>query len=449
MPVQLFPDPLADVVAGLRHRQQIALQVHQAAQEDQRARMLIEDRRRQEEDHKRRRQMEDIQAMQQMESTARPVQGGMVSQEQPIQRTMLDMGGVVPGSGEVPATPRNLQPANMPVQFQAPGVQRPADASRTMEWTTAAGNPLQFERMKRAELQARAIEELRAKAGMEAYGAGQRKAAEMAATYPFEVDKENRGEALAVANDTRDHTATKQLAEFNQGETTKRDTLNRAEQKRHNEQVEAAARATAAAAHLRAQAAGAAAGADINVKAANIEKSYRDDFARDTKPFREVALGWGRVQASNALKDPTGTNDIALLYGYMKMLDPGSVVREGEFATAAAAGGPAAKYANLYDWVVKGNKLTPEVRRQMVQQAKGLYDSAKVGYDATTRQFKDMAVRSRVDPRNVLIDYTDQTPQTGAPSPASRYAVGQTVKLKDGSAAIIDKINADGTFQYH
>ena len=47
---------------------------------------------------------------------------------------------------------------------------------------------------------------------------------------------------------------------------------------------------------------------------------------------------YGRIHAAKDAP-PSGASDIALLYGYMKVLDPGSTVREGEFATASNAGG--------------------------------------------------------------------------------------------------------------
>ena len=44
----------------------------------------------------------------------------------------------------------------------------------------------------------------------------------------------------------------------------------------------------------------------------------------------------------------------------MKTLDPQSVVREGEFATAENSTGIFKKYWNAYNRLVKGEKLTEE-----------------------------------------------------------------------------------------
>lgn len=80
--------------------------------------------------------------------------------------------------------------------------------------------------------------------------------------------------------------------------------------------------------------------------------------------------------------DPSGANDIALVINFMKMADPGSVVREGEFKTAAKAG---PLYDNLKaTWLQKpktGAFLTPEVRSQLLEaaqrQAKAAFDNGK------------------------------------------------------------------------
>jgi len=55
------------------------------------------------------------------------------------------------------------------------------------------------------------------------------------------------------------------------------------------------------------------------------------------KNYTAVRGSFERIQSGAARN--TGAGDLGIIYGYMKMLDPGSVVREGEFATAENASG--------------------------------------------------------------------------------------------------------------
>lgn len=59
-------------------------------------------------------------------------------------------------------------------------------------------------------------------------------------------------------------------------------------------------------------------------------------FSQETKDDSAVAGSWRTLHSNAALGTPAG--DIAVIYAYMKLQDPTSVVREGEFATAQNAG---------------------------------------------------------------------------------------------------------------
>ncbi len=67
------------------------------------------------------------------------------------------------------------------------------------------------------------------------------------------------------------------------------------------------------------------------------EADMRKEFnALDaTKDFGDVRTAFLKVKT--AAENPSAAGDLALVFNYMKILDPGSVVREGEFQTAADA----------------------------------------------------------------------------------------------------------------
>lgn len=105
----------------------------------------------------------------------------------------------------------------------------------------------------------------------------------------------------------------------------------------------------------------------------DFEQKLRKEYNDQTGDFQTVRSSYQRILQS----ENTPAGDIALIFNYMKMLDPGSVVREGEFATAANAGGIPTKIQNMYNKAMSGERLTPEQRVMFSNQAKSLYSGAQ------------------------------------------------------------------------
>lgn len=114
------------------------------------------------------------------------------------------------------------------------------------------------------------------------------------------------------------------------------------------------------------------------------------------KMYETVKGGYERVRQSAALQ--TGAGDMGLIYGYMKMLDPGSVVRESEFATAAQAGSYGQQIQGLVSRIISGERLPEEVRQQFVQSAEGIYSETSQNLGDINTQFSTRAQNYGVDP---------------------------------------------------
>ena len=69
-------------------------------------------------------------------------------------------------------------------------------------------------------------------------------------------------------------------------------------------------------------------------------------------------------------KNPSG--DIALIIKYMKTLDPGSIVSPTELRTIGNAGSLPTQIQNWYNSYATGDKLTPEVRVQIMEAAESV-----------------------------------------------------------------------------
>lgn len=89
------------------------------------------------------------------------------------------------------------------------------------------------------------------------------------------------------------------------------------------------------------------------------------------------------VMINNTAKDleklgtiGTGPASIALVFKFMKALDPTSVVREGEFATAEQSAGVPEKVRNIYNKLVEGERLGDKQIEQFIETAKQLSNAS-------------------------------------------------------------------------
>lgn len=129
------------------------------------------------------------------------------------------------------------------------------------------------------------------------------------------------------------------------------------------------------------------------------DQKLRKELMGLTKDYQQVE-GYGRrVQA--AAGDPSAAGDIALIFNYMKMLDPNSVVREGEFATAENAGGVSQQVRAQWNKLIKGERLTEDQRQQFVRQAKAQYMAAFDQYKTMSDRFSGLATGYGLDPENI------------------------------------------------
>ena len=97
------------------------------------------------------------------------------------------------------------------------------------------------------------------------------------------------------------------------------------------------------------------------------------------KDYKDMLTNYSKIEISAKKGTPQG--DMSLIFAYMKMLDPGSVVREWEYATAQNAGNVWDKIINLYNKAVTWNKLTQSQRDEFLNTAKSLMDGMTVNYN--------------------------------------------------------------------
>ena len=123
-------------------------------------------------------------------------------------------------------------------------------------------------------------------------------------------------------------------------------------------------------------------------------------FLGQAKPYIEIAQAYRKVLSA----PESAAGDMSKIFGYMKILDPGSTVREGEAASAQNAAGVPDRILNLYNKTLTGQRLNPTQRADFDNSAYKLVESQKQQFEGLKTHFKDRAISQNANPNNVIYD---------------------------------------------
>lgn len=123
-----------------------------------------------------------------------------------------------------------------------------------------------------------------------------------------------------------------------------------------------------------------------------------DKYEANSKDFFKVRDAFTRITAS--AEDPSPAGDVAVVFNYMKMLDPGSVVRESEFALAASTGSLNEALKNKFGKIATG-EILGFTRDDFVDRATKLFDAALKQQEALNNTFEDRAFKFGIPAGNV------------------------------------------------
>lgn len=155
----------------------------------------------------------------------------------------------------------------------------------------------------------------------------------------------------------------------------------------------------------------------------------RKEFTAASNDFVKVRDAFGKVQKAAAA--PSAANDLALIFNFMKMLDPGSVVREGEFATAQNTAGVDDRVRNVYNRLRSGERLADAQRQEFVASAQGVFQSQANFQKQLENTFRGIAERQGFDPRNVVSDFLGDLRNQDQPAGGTQSAAA----LPEGTIA--------------
>lgn len=133
------------------------------------------------------------------------------------------------------------------------------------------------------------------------------------------------------------------------------------------------------------------------------EEGLRKEFDKLSEPYRDVRDSYGRILA--AAKDPSPAGDLAIIFNYMKMLDPRSVVRESEFATAENAAGVPVQIRNMWNRMRSGERLAFN-RQDFINQANALFKAQEKTQKDLGIRYTNLSKKYGVNPENVITEPT-------------------------------------------
>lgn len=153
----------------------------------------------------------------------------------------------------------------------------------------------------------------------------------------------------------------------------------------------------------------------------------RKEFTKLSGVFVDVRDAFNRITTSAS--EPSAAGDLSLLINYMKMLDPGSVVRESEFQTVAETGSFGERVTAALNRYLSGERLTPEIRADFVERSEMLMQQQVSTQARLEQQFLELAQRSGFDPKDVVIDFLGPF-RPGGEQPAGDAAGGAAEEEK-------------------
>jgi hypothetical protein len=117
----------------------------------------------------------------------------------------------------------------------------------------------------------------------------------------------------------------------------------------------------------------------------NLVNEISDDLYKESQPFTIQLANIGNIRQS--ISDPSPAGDMGLVYGYMKMLDPTSAVREAEYATAENARGVPASIRNVWNRLQNGQRLDEDQRRDFSQRAEKYFAQERANQSRRNDRF--------------------------------------------------------------
>lgn len=137
---------------------------------------------------------------------------------------------------------------------------------------------------------------------------------------------------------------------------------------------------------------------DIAAKEFSQIGSLRTEFLGipEVKEFRQVQNATRQIIDLTSKGTPIG--NIGSVFSLMKILDPGSTVREGEAASVQNAAGVPDRFRNAYNKLLSGEGLSQSQRTDMADVARSIYNQRLTGYNSLAETYRGLMTDQGADP---------------------------------------------------
>lgn len=188
---------------------------------------------------------------------------------------------------------------------------------------------------------------------------------------------------------------------------------------------------------------------DYFANADALQRQYDNDpEVKKTKEVQSAAHVLNTLGSST----PSAQADQALIFNWMKLQDPGSVVRETEYASAEATRGLMDKAGAYFQKLNNGQLLTPEQRKKFVEEGKNLARGYAGRMRDINKQFEDRGARRGVDVQDLRFvveanpaDDVKQAPGVKQPPPGEDLpATAKDPGMAIAAPAAPKKVYKDG-----
>ncbi len=164
------------------------------------------------------------------------------------------------------------------------------------------------------------------------------------------------------------------------------------------------------------------------------ESKLRTEYFTRTKDnkYNEVAQTYEKI-----LNVPdTAAGDLGLIFSYMRLLDPASTVREGEFANAQNAAGVPDQIRNAWNRTLSGERLNPNQRQDFRTSALAYVEPVVKQQKEAESYYTKLAQSQGIDPQKIIGGY-------GAIGVQSQNTNSGGVKVMspDGQTGTIDAVD--------
>jgi hypothetical protein len=136
-------------------------------------------------------------------------------------------------------------------------------------------------------------------------------------------------------------------------------------------------------------------------------KDLRTEYNNRVGDVTAGRVNFQKMEESAKIQE--GLGDVALITSFMKMLDPGSTVRESEFAVARDTGGLLTSLENLLTKAKGGQFLTNPQRTTFVNLAKQYLAAAEKDGAKTRKAMEGIVARLGLNPADVFTDGQDSS----------------------------------------